>query len=459
MKKFFLYILLVLAFSTGLVFGEEINLKTQRDVKLTFEQAYELMLNNNNALKAIYEEVQEKQYKKSSALGYFLPKAGINATYARLNGDIAIHTSTPLGNLQTPIQSENLFATTVGAYWNVFTGGKILALNSTARAALEATNEKYKLLKNDLTYELVKRYYGLRLAKDVAEVKKQVAEGLGKHFEDAQKLEKAGIISKSERLQAEVAYKQAQREYKSSLRDIEIVSQGLKALIKEDGVDVSEIRILPVSSLFTYKEEIVDEEEFKKCALGNNPFLKQLEMKKKIAKAKYQSEIANYSPDISLFAYDILGSKDLSGLVPRWTMGVSANMLLFDGFSRYNNVRAAKAFRKQVDFEALDASVNVETLVGKQYQEFMKYKEEYESADTSIESAQEALRTARIAFREGFATSLSVTDAQLALEGVKVTRLNAIYNYDLALADLLRTAGDTAKILDYMSNSEAQNLN
>ena len=56
-------------------------------------------------------------------------------------------------------------------------------------------------VKDNLTLELVKRYYGLRLARDVIEVRKQIAEGISKHYEDAILLDngKHAIISKSNR--------------------------------------------------------------------------------------------------------------------------------------------------------------------------------------------------------------------------------------------------------------------
>ena len=41
------------------------------------------------------------------------------------------------------------------------------------------------------------------------------------------------MIPKSERLHAEVAYNQALRDYKSATRDIDIVKEGLIALIRK----------------------------------------------------------------------------------------------------------------------------------------------------------------------------------------------------------------------------------
>lgn len=431
-------------------------------VDLSFEQAYELMLENNNSLKAHNEAIKQAKFEKNAALGEFSPKVMMNSTYLHFSKDMNLTTNDKLMgrpvSITSHIQDKNLFTFGGGVVWNIFTGGKLLSNHAAARAKYEATNAKYRDIKDNLTVELVKRYYGLRLARDVAEVRRQTAECIEKHVKDARLLEKEGVISKAERLHAEVAYADAERDYKASLRDINIVEEGLKTLIKAQDVDLKEVRIEPASLLFVYDETAVDLDAMKANALTNNPKLKQLVQKRKIMDAKYHAKVADYMPTVSLFAMDIAAASNLSETVPRGAIGGTANMILFDGFSRTNNVRAAKAERKSVDYEIEDAKYNIECLVTKQYQELMKYKENYDSAVKSLETAEESLRVANLSFKEGFGTSLQVTDAQMMLLKVKIERLNSIYNYDVTLADLLKTNGDTDEILNYISNSNKANM-
>ncbi len=431
-------------------------------VDLSFEQAYELMLENNNSLKAHNEAIKQAKFEKNAALGEFSPKVMMNSTYLHFSKDMNLTTNDKLMgrpvSITSHIQDKNLFTFGGGVVWNIFTGGKLLSNHAAARAKYEATNAKYRDIKDNLTVELVKRYYGLRLARDVAEVRRQTAECIEKHVKDARLLEKEGVISKAERLHAEVAYADAERDYKASLRDINIVEESLKTLIKAQDVDLKEVRIEPASLLFVYDESAVDLDAMKANALTNNPKLKQLAQKRKIMDAKYHAKVADYMPTVSLFAMDIAAASNLSETVPRGAIGGTANMILFDGFSRTNNVRAAKAERKSVDYEIEDAKYNIECLVIKQYQELMKYKENYDSAVKSLETAEESLRVANLSFREGFGTSLQVTDAQMMLLKVKIERLNSIYNYDVTLADLLRTNGDTDEILNYISDSNKTDM-
>ena len=467
MKRFLNIILIIFCIAFQNAYAAEVQKGGIEHVELSFEQAYELMLENNNSLKAFNEAINKSKYEKRAAIGQFFPKVGMNATYLHFSEDMTLTSSVKvpaavpiLGgatmNANTLIQDQNVFTFGGAAVWNIFTGGKLLSNHAAARAKLEASNEKYREIKDNLTLELVKRYYGLRLARDVVEVRKQVADGMGKHLNDALLLEKEGLISKSERLHAEVAYSDALKEYKSSLRDANVVEEGLKTLIKADNVKLKDVFVEPISLLFVYNNSTIDLPAMKANALENNPQLKQLQAKKKAMNAKYHAQVANYSPTVSLVAYDIAAASHLSEAVPRAAFGVTANWLIFDGLSRYNNVMAANSERKMVDFEIEDAKFNIESLVIKQYQELMKNKEQYDSAQTSLENAQEALRTASLAFKEGFGTSLQVTDAQMMLSKVKIDRLQAVYNYDVNLADLLKTNGDTNSILEYIKSSQQE---
>ncbi len=460
MKKFLT--LMILLCSCKSVMAADVQKSGVDLVDLSFEQAYELMLENNNSLKAHNEAIKQAKFEKNAALGEFSPKVMLNSTYLHFSKEMNLTTTDKIMgrpvSITSHIQDKNLFTFGGGVVWNIFTGGKLLSNHAVARAKYAATNEKYRDVKDNLTVELVKRYYGLRLARDVAEVRRQTAECIEKHVKDAKLLEKEGIISKAERLHAEVAYADAERDYKASLRDINIVEEGLKTLIKAQDVNLKDVRIEPASLLFVFDETSVDVESMKENALTNNPKLKQLAEKRKIMDAKYHAKVADYMPTVSLFAMDIAAASNLSETVPRGAIGGSANMILFDGFARTNNVRAAKAERKSVDYEIEDAKYNIECLLIKQYQELMKYKENYDSALKSLETAEESLRVANLAFREGFGTSLQVTDAQMMLLKVKIERLNSIYNYDVTLADLLRTNGDTDEILNYISGSNKTDM-
>ena len=207
MKKILLSLIItLLTINTALASN-----KVAESYDIDFPTAYELMFNNNNSIKAMIEDVKAKKYKKNSAMGEFLPKIGMNATFVHFDNDIKTEVSSINlngSNVAIPnltIQDKNLGVFGFNAVWNIFTGGKILALNSKARAELLGADLKYQALSSDLTTKLIQNYYGLKFALDVVEVRKNVLDTTEEHLDDAKKMEKEGLIPKSERLHAEVA--------------------------------------------------------------------------------------------------------------------------------------------------------------------------------------------------------------------------------------------------------------
>jgi len=459
MNKFLkLGIVFCILLFTNQVYSAEMQKAKIEQLDVSIEQAYQLMLENNNSLKAYNEAIEQSKFEKRATLGEFAPKIAMNSTYIHfsknmeLNTPITVH-GINMGTATSLIQEQNVFTLGGGLVWNVFTGGKMLSNHAAARAKLAATNAKYREIQDALTLELMKRYYGLNLAREVIEVRKQNMECVKQHLEDAKKLEKAGIISKAERLHADVAFAEAKKNYSASIRDAQVIEEGLKALIKSENANLKNISIIPVSNMFIYENVDIDVDKMRANALAHNPQLKQLEAKHRALSAKYHAKNADFMPTISLFATDIFAASRLSEAVPRASIGGTANWMLFDGLKRENNILAVKHERKMVEYELEDAKYNIEALVLKQYQELMKYKEAYDASKESLEKATESLRVADLSFKEGYGTSLQVTDAQMMLLKVKIDRLNAIYNFDVTLTDLLKTNGDTKEIFNYISGS------
>lgn len=82
----------------------------------------------------------------------------------------------------------------------------------------------------------------------------------------------------------------------------------------------------------------------------------------------------------------------------------------------------------------------------KRYQELMKALEQYNAIAASRNLTEEFVRIRQRVFEEGMATSL---DAQLALSRVLVKRLNAAFEFDVALSELLEACGMSGSLTGY----------
>ncbi len=451
-------LVLLLMCTPAILYSEELN----------FTQALRIMTDTNRSLRAASSEIQMREYQKKAAIGLFLPKISISGLYTHLDAPLtldlnpirdAIYQLHPpgslvpkippsssyygatlpdgyLGNWEETIQKQDFWTLSASLRWPVFTGGKILAANRAAGARLDEANCKFLYTKSKLTTELAQRYFGLRLRMKVIEVRKEVLDGMDKHLHQARLLEKNGMIAEAERLHAEVVRAEADREYKKSMRDEDIARTALKNTLSYNRQD----RLKPASPLFLLgKIESLD--YYRKQALERNPVIKQIKANRRLVHQGYMKEMARYAPNIFLFGTKELYKKDFSEYAPEWFIGAGATFTLFDGLSRYHSVKAALSLESQVKLMESKMKSDVQALVEKSYNELMKDIEQFEAIEASIKFAEEYLRVRNKAFKEGFATSIDLVDAQLSLSKVKIDRLKALYEFDVSFARLLEVSG------------------
>lgn len=453
-------------------------------MKLSFEQALGVALQNSHVLKQSQFQVNEKEQAAKAAKGLYLPKVGVTANYMVMSDDVTLDL-TPVKNAITPLYStlanygsfsasgvdvtalvrQNLnagltqlentnwdetiqkkrFATVAAmAQWPLYTGGKIHAANKAANIEISEADDISKQKQGELISELVERYFGLCLAKQAVKVRQDVFNGMEQHLHDAQKMQKDGFIANAEVLQAQLYDAQADRELKKARRNEDIINQALANTLALE----NDSSIEPLTELF-YLDSIEPVEYFKKLAFEKNPSLLQVDDKKQLAEQNYKIQMSEFMPSIAVQGTYNLWDKDLSPYMPDWIVGVGLKWTIFDGTSRYRKVRSANFKTQQVQEAKEKAESDVGTLINKLYNELNIYREQLSELETARAFAEEYLRVREKAFHEEMSNSTEVVDANLALAQVRIERLQAMYGYDLTLARLLQYAGIPETFTDY----------
>ena len=142
----------------------------------------------------------------------------------------------------------------------------------------------------------------------------------------------------------------------------------------------------------------------------------------------------------------------------RWVVGVGVNIKLFDGLNREYKYSAAKQTARRVGELQQKAGQDISVLVEKLYHQLMNYRNRISSIDASLAFAEEYLRAKNVAFLEGMSSSTELIDAELNLAGIRAERLQAAYNYDRTLAQLLEAAGISDEFTAYARRTDARTI-
>jgi len=480
------------------------NANAQGKLPLTFTEAYQQMNVNSHVLKQVNFEIREKEADKKAAFGLRAPKVFVSATAVQMADPLTLDL-TPVRDAISPlyealgkygnfsgvpnpdpktssvlpvlpdnistqavrssllsgeakinaaewdkmIQEKQFASVNANVVWPLYTGGKINAANKAAQINAEEAGLKEKQKEGELLSELASRYYGLVLAEQACKVRGQVADAMKKHLFDSQKLSEQGQIAKVEFLHAQVASSDADRELKKANREASIVERALlNTLAVEDTTE-----IIAASKLFILKN-IENEDFFVNLALQNNPMLQQVDSKRELAATGVKYEKSNYMPTVALTGTYTMADHELSPYVPQWLVGVGLNWSLFEGNARNKKLQAARFKEDQVTEAGLKAEEDIKTIIRKLHQQLGMQVEQLEELDKTLEFAQTYVDSRNKAFHEGLSTSTELVDANLLLAKVKIERLQALYNYDVALATLLQVCGSPDMFLQYQSSAQ-----
>ncbi len=449
---------------------------------LSLEEALEMTLSDNPAIRAAEFNRRAAQQERRAAIGLRMPQIGITGSYAYLGKDIEID----LNNMKAPVQNlagqilqsgmipsdyipsiSQMLSGAMAASWALplqdrslgfvggdvtvplWMGGKINAANRAARINEQTARSQGIQQRNALVSELVERYYGLALAQQVVVVRQQVVDGVRKHLEDAAALEAQGMISRSEKLYVEFKMSEAERDLQNAQSQVETIAAALNSTIGRTD------DYLPVTAMFIL-ERIEPLDHFRTLAAERNPLLDQVDQKRRLAYEGVRAQRSSFLPQVVAMGGMSFYDYQVSKVLPRWAVGVGVNFKLFDGLNREYKYSAAKQTARRVGALQNKAGKDISVLVEKLYNQMMNYRNQMTSIDASLNFAEEYLRMKNAAFLEGMSSSSDLIDAELNLAGVRTERLQAAYNFDLLLAQLLETAGISDEFPAYARRSDAR---
>ena len=458
-------------------------------VALTLDDAVSIALSENPAVAALRHEEMAARRERQAAIGLRMPKIGVTGAYAYLGKDIGLDvnylkegvnnsvTGLITGGVQgglIPPQMvptlQGLLAPMMGGDWQlmlqnrslgfvggevtvpIWLGGKINAASRAARINEDAVVASGRQTRNALVSELVERYYGLALARQVVEVRRQAAAGVAKHLEDAKAMMENGMLARSEYLYVEYKMAEAERELANAELQAATIADALNnTLGKNSG------SYLPVSDMFVV-DNIEEADYYRDLASDRNPLLNQVGLKRDLARENVRLQRSEFFPHVVAMGGASFYTYQVTDILPRWAVGVGVSFKIFDGLNREYKYSAAKQTLQRVDALKSKAENDMAVLVEKLYNQMLNYRNQLHSLDSSISFVEEYLKAKDLGFLEGMSSSSELIDAELNLAKVRTERMQAAYNFDVALAQLLEAAGISEEFAEYARRGDARKI-
>ena len=431
-------------------------------VPLDYVEASGHLRDAHESLKAADLLVRQRREEREAAKGIYWPKVTFGATAVQL--DAPIEMSVPVGGLfkalPIPIppsaipgplglelQAIRFAEANVSARLLLYTGGKAGAANRAAEDRITEAEMAARREAAALGTELARRYFGLQVRERQRAVRQEALGLLDRLQGDARKLEQEGLIAKTERLAAEVAHAEGERQLRAAESDIAIARVGLASLLSQPDTG-------PLTSPLFVVRDVEPVERFTATVETAHPAVAQVRALEAQAEQGVRAQRGAFKPDVFLFANQVVAQADLSDLVPRGIYGVGASWTIFDGPERHKKLAAAELQVQRAQALRARAVRDLAALVEVKYREMLKARDQFDTLGRSIELAEENIRVRTLAFREGLATTLEVVDAQVQLSKARIERAAAAYQFDVALAEMLEASGQAERFDEYRRRGE-----
>src|SRR5256885_8079730 len=177
-------------------------------------------------------------------------------------------------------------------------------------------------------------------------------------------------------------------------------------------------------------------------AKENRPFIKQ--QKAVVLSNNSQVGVARsgYFPQINATAGPEFRSSPLTDNIREarsgYIFGATGTWAIWDWGATYGAVKQARAVLEESKITLDDANRQVELEVQQQDSNLKQSAELVKATEQSVGQAEEALRLASARLSAGAGTQLEVLDSRVQVTQASSNRLQALYNYNVALAEFDR---------------------
>ena len=425
-------------------------------IPITLDQAIDLARRNSPEIQISQLEVERSRADLREAQAALWPSLTFESTIQRTesaNGDLRVNRDRRLarvtGNTTREI-TPNFFLTT---FDNIFRFDYDLGLGKARSSRIGIAKEQMHLrelelerISETLRLDVSNNYYNLQQADGRVRIGEAAVRNARKSLEDAEALERAGVGTRFDVLQAQVTLSNEQQNLTNSLRDQRTAQRRLAEILSaNEFINLTAADpIEPVGSwLLSLDETIV-------AAFQNRAELEQQLVQRDLSDEQRKLALASVRPNLNLFA-----TYNVSGLVPEdeswqavrgwadgYTMGLRFRWNLFDG-------GAARAAARQSIIDGEIAETRFEELrnqIRREVEEaFFSLEASFENISTAelgVEQAKEALRLARLRFQAGVGTQLEVIQQETDLTRAENNFLTAVIDYNRSLSELQRAVSN-----------------
>ena len=336
----------------------------------------------------------------------------------------------------------------VQATWPLYTGGRISAQQDALAHKVREAEALQSERVEEKDAELAQRYWGVQLARSVAQLRESRLADEEAQVARAKCFEAKGLISKLERMSVEVSRDTAKREATAAETSARVAEAELMAELRE--------KTLPELStpLFVLTGDLGTLSGWQKKARLNSPLLRKTDAQIQQAQEGVRAAKGNFHPQVFAFGMKNLVKHYLTPVEPDWMAGIGVKFTLWDNKDRMSDISAAKSLVTKATAAREETDNKLMSAVEVAFLRTTEAREEYDLTVSTVALAAENLRLREKSFSEGLSTALDVREARTQLTGAEIAQRAAAYKFVVSWAMLHASSGAMPEFSDSLKRAD-----
>ena len=377
------------------------------------------------------------------ALSAWLPQVNATAVGQHYFGLPFTVFPDPTTGVSTPRQLGVKNVTTLG-----LAGTQVIYNNDVRLASRQAPLNRLAAGQNTIYNKIAtvsdvsKAYYSVLLSQRQAQVFDEDIRRLTRNYVDARNRYDAGIVDKTDYLQAQISLNNSKASRKQSLEAVNANTAYLQQLM---GFPATRLVELKYDTLQLEREAVTD--TLTQLDPTNRIEYQQILTQKSLQGTTVDYYRLGFLPSLSAFGnYNSVYqantvSDQYRQRFPNSYAGMQVALPLFTGFRRTQNLRRARLQDQRVDEDLLSTRNQVTTEYASALANYKGYFEAYVQSRQNLDLSRQVYQVVNIQYREGIKAYLDLLVAQTTLRTSQLNYYSALFQVLTSKVELLRAQG------------------
>jgi len=400
---------------------------------LNLDRCIQIALLKQPSILAAYFTVEANRSRVGEALSNYYPQIGASGGYSRYSSP---GISTEVNNMLFGTGYFNEYTNSLTLSQNIYDFGKTSSQVKIQKFNLDSAGSDLETTKEQIVLNVKQTYYTVIQAARNRAVADEAVGQYKQHLDQAKGFFDVGTKPRYDVITAEVNLSNAKLNLITADNALRIARVNLN-----NAMGVPDAPAYTVEDSLALKKYEITLDEALSRAMANRPDIKSLALRTRAAEESVRLANTGYYPALTGSAsYNWEGTR--FPLENEWNVGVAVSVPIFNGFltkqqigEAVSNLNVARA-----NEEALRQSVVLD--VQQSYLNLKQAEDSIATADLAVKQATENLDIANGRYAAGVGNPIEVTDAQVVYSNSKLAYIQALTNYNVAHASLLKAMGE-----------------